>query len=309
MMVFSVIIPIFFLLGLGYLSVKLNLLDKEQVATIGSFVIKIALPALFLQSLASKDLNEIWYPEYFIVYTAVTFLLYGGAYFVVYKKFSNTRSESAVLSLGASMSNTGLIGTAVLTLLMGQKALTYTSLIVIIESILLIPTVLILARVGAEKHISVMSIIKSTLSMLMTNPLFIGVILGILFAIFQIKIPVYLDQVLALIGQTASPLALFSIGGGVVGLTLKYVNLQSFYLVLSSNLIMPLLVFLGLNYLTDVSQEMVYAGTIIASLPMPTIFGILGLSYGLNDKAITPLLMSNIVGFIVSASLITLWWG
>ena len=143
----------------------------------------------------------------------------------------------------------------------------------------------------------------------MTNPLFIGVILGILFAIFQIKIPVYLDQVLALIGQTASPLALFSIGGGVVGLTLKYVNLQSFYLVLSSNLIMPLLVFLGLNYLTDVSQEMVYAGTIIASLPMPTIFGILGLSYGLNDKAITPLLMSNIVGFIVSASLITLWWG
>ena len=66
-MVFAVIIPIFFLLGLGYFSVKLNLLEKMQISTIGAFVIKIALPALFLHSLASKDLSEIWYPEYFFV--------------------------------------------------------------------------------------------------------------------------------------------------------------------------------------------------------------------------------------------------
>lgn len=308
-MVFAVIIPIFFLLGLGYFSVKLNLLEKMQISTIGAFVIKIALPALFLHSLASKDLSEIWYPEYFFVYTGVTFLLFISAYFIVQNYFSNTASESAVLSLGASMSNTGLIGTAVLTLLMGNKAMTYVSLIVIIESVLLIPAVLILAKMGMQKNISILSMIQNTVSMLLKNPLFVSVILGISCAIFQIKIPFYIDQVLAMIGQTASPLALFTIGGGMVGLTLKYVNLQSMYLVISSNIIMPLLVFLGLTYLTDVSQEMIYAGTIIAALPMPTIFGILGQSYGLNDRAITPLLMSTIVGFIITAGLITLWWG
>ena len=308
-MVFAVIIPIFFLLGLGYFSVKLNLLEKMQISTIGAFVIKIALPALFLHSLASKDLSEIWYPEYFFVYTGVTFLLYISAYFIVQKYFSNTASESAVLSLGASMSNTGLIGTAVLTLLMGNKAMTYVSLIVIIESVLLIPTVLILAKMGMQKNINILSMIQNTISMLLKNPLFVSVILGMSCAIFQIKIPFYIDQVLAMIGQTASPLALFTIGGGMVGLTLKYVNLQSMYLVISSNIIMPLLVFLGLTYLTDVSQEMIYAGTIIAALPMPTIFGILGQAYGLNDRAITPLLMSTIVGFIITAGLITLWWG
>lgn len=308
-MVFAVIIPIFFLLGLGYLSVKSNLLEKMQVSSIGAFVIKIALPALFLHSLASKDLSEIWYPEYFFVYTGVSFLLYISAYFIVQKYFSNTASDSAVLSLGASMSNTGLIGSAVLTLLMGNKAMTYISLIVIIESVLLVPTVLILAKMGMQKNINILSMIQNTVSMLLKNPLFVSVILGISCAIFQIKIPFYIDQVLAMIGQTASPLALFTIGGGMVGLTLKYVNLQSMYLVISSNIIMPLLVFLGLTYLTDVSQEMIYAGTIIAALPMPTIFGILGQAYGLNDRAITPLLMSTIVGFIITAGLITLWWG
>ena len=111
-----------------------------------------------------------------------------------------------------------------------------------------------------------------------------------------------------MLGQTASPLALFAIGGGIVGLSLKYVNAQSMYLVISNNLIFPLLVFLGLTYLTNVSQEMVYAGTIIASLPMPTIFAMLGQAYGLSEKTLTPLLMSTIVGFIVMSTLIAMWW-
>lgn len=307
-MVFAVIVPIFLLLALGYLSVKLHLLSQEQTSTIGVFVIKVALPALFLQSLAAKDLHEIWFPAYFFVYTGVTFLLYGCAFLMMLYYFNNNRSHASVLSLGSSMSNTGLIGTAVLALLMGQKAMTYTSLIVIIESVLLIPTVLILAELGTQKNANIADVAKQTLLTLIKNPLFMGVMLGITCAVFQVQLPKYLDQVLALLGQTASPLALFSIGGGIVGLTLKYVNLQSLYLVVSSNFIMPLLVFLGLTYLTDVSQEMIYAGTIIAALPMPTIFGMLGQAYGLNDKALTPLLMSTIVGFIVTGVLITLWW-
>ena len=73
-------------------------------------------------------------------------------------------------------------------------------------------------------------------------------------------------------------------------------------------MMMPLLVYLGLKYLTDVSQEMLYAGTIIAALPMPTMFGMLGQAYGLKDETLTPLLMSTILGFIISSLLITLWW-
>lgn len=307
-MVFEVIGPIFLLLALGYLSVRLNLLNKEQVGTIGGFVIKIALPALFFQSLSSKDLHQIWYPGYFFVYTGVTFLLFGIAYWLMTTHFKNTMSQSAVLSLGAGMSNTGLIGTAVLSLLIGQKAMTYTSLVVIIESVLLIPTVLILVQLGMQQKANVAEIVKNTAFTLFKNPLFAGVMLGIIFAIFQIRLPDQISHVLLMLGQTASPLALFAIGGGIVGMSLKYVNAQSFYLVCSSNLVMPLLVYLGLRYFTDVSQEMLYAGTIIASLPMPTIFAILGQAYGLNEKTLTPLLMSTILGFIVSGTLISIWW-
>lgn len=307
-MIFAVIVPIFLLLGLGYLAVKLGLLTQQQTQGIGAFVIKIALPAMFLESLAAKNLQEIWFAEYFYVYAAVTFLLYGSTFFLLKKAFSSTHTEASVLALGASMSNTGLIGTAVLTLLMGQNSLTYTSLVVIIESVFLVPMVLVLTQLGKQHKIQFFDIAKNTLLTLVSNPLFMGVMLGILFAIFQIKIPIQISQALALLGQTASPLALFSIGGGIVGLSLKYINVPSLYLVFSSNILMPLLMFIGLKYLTDVSQEMLYAGTLIAALPMPTIFAMLGQANGLTEKTLTPLLMSTVVGFITVAALIGLWW-
>ena len=307
-MIIAVIVPIFLLLALDYLSVKCQILKKEQVEMVGAFVIKVALPLLFFQFLASKDLHEIWYFEYFAVYTSVTLLLYGFSFWLMRRQFKNTSSHSAVLSLGAAMSNTGLIGTAVLTLLVGQHAMTYTSLVVIIESMILIPMVLILAALGTQHQANLGSLVKSTILMLFQNPLFMGVMLGMACTIFEIRLPIYLDQVFAMIGQTASPLALFAIGGGIVGMSLKYVNLQSFYLVFSSNILMPILMYLGLGRLSHLSQEMIYAGTLIAALPMPTIFGMLGQAYGLNERTLTPLLMSTIAGFVVASGLITLWW-
>lgn len=88
-MIFSVIFPVFFLLFLGFASVKIQLLAKEQMTAISAFVIKIALPALLLHALASKDLHEIWYPSYFYVYAAVTFGLFITAFILGQKLFNN----------------------------------------------------------------------------------------------------------------------------------------------------------------------------------------------------------------------------
>lgn len=307
-MLLAVVVPIFLLLALGYFTVKLKLLDQQQSAHIGAFVIKVALPAMFLHSIAAKDLNEIWSFDFLAVYGGVSLILYALAFALMSKLYASPTNQSSILAMGAAMSNSALIGTAVLTLLIGTKAMTYVSLTVIFESLILIPLVLILASSRAHGT-SRLSVIKITIINLLKNPLFLAVMLGLVLSMWQIKIPHYLDEVLLMLGQTASPLALFAIGGGIVGLSVRYINLQAVYLVVSSNLLMPLLVYLGLNYLTDVSTEMVYAGTLIAALPMPSIFAMLGQLHGLNEKVLTPLLISTVVGFMVTAGLIALWWG
>lgn len=306
-MIFAVVVPIFLLLFLGYLTVKINLLNRTQMDSVGAFVIKVALPALLIHALASKNLKDIWLPSYFFVYAGMTFILFCLTFWLATQLFKNNQTHSTILSMGACMSNTGLIGTAVLTLLMGNHATTYISIIVIIESMLLIPAVLVLAEMGLQQQSDVRAIIKNTAQTLLKNPLFIAVILGILCSAFHVPIPKYLDQVFAMLGQTASPLALFAIGGSLVGLGIRSINIQSIWLVISNNLLMPLGVFLGLSF-AGVSKEMLYAGTIIAAMPMPTLFGILGQGYGMREEVLTPLMLSTVTGFIVVSSLIAIWW-
>ena len=250
-MIFSVIFPVFFLLFLGFISVRIQLIDKEQIHALSAFVIKIALPALLFHALASKDLHEIWYPSYFFIYAGVTAFLFIMAFVIGRKVFANSFTHASIYSHGASMSNTGLLGAAILTLLMGNEAMIYLSLVVIIESVFLIPTVLVLAELGRQNQADLTAILKSTFVTLFKNPLFLSVVLGMSCAIFQVQIPQTLDQVFAMLGQTASPLALFIIGGGMVGLTIQSVNLQTIYLVVSKNIAMPILVYLGLSYFND----------------------------------------------------------
>lgn len=307
-MIFSVIFPVFFLLFLGFISVKIQLINKAQIIALSAFVIKIALPALLLHALASKDLHEIWYPAYFFVYASVTFALFILAFFIGQKIFKNHFTHASVFSLGASMSNTGLLGAAILTLLMGSEAMIYISLVVIIESVFLVPLMLTLAEIGRQRQANLVAILKITFITLLKNPLFLSVMIGMSCAVFNIQIPQLLDSVFAMLGQTASPLALFIIGGGMVGLTIQSFNLQTIYLVVSKNICMPILVYLGFTHFTDLDQKMIYAGTLIAALPMPSIFGIFGQIYGLNEKALTPLMISTFLSFMIVSVLIGVWW-
>jgi len=143
---------------------------------------------------------------------------------------------------------------------------------------------------------------------LIKNPVIIAILVGMSCILLGIHLPSKLGQALELLGRTASPLALFAIGGSLVGIGITAVNLQSVLLAGFNVILMPVVIFGLFLLLPNVSQEMLYAGTLITALPMPIAFGIFGQAYGLNERALTPLMISTIIGFIGVSGLIALWW-
>lgn len=295
-------------MSFGYASVRLGLLTPEQIKGLGAFVIKIALPAYILHALASKNLKEIWLPSYLIAYMGGSLLLFGGAYLLYRYYFKNTLTQSAVLSMGAAMSNTGLIGTAILPVLIASHAVVYLSLTLMIENLVMITMVLFLAEAGLNGQQQTGVMLKKTLLNLIKTPLVIAIIIAFVCVLFELKLPLSIDQALKNIGQSASPLALFVIGGSLVGLGFKTINVQVLSVVFCNVLIMPLVIYGLFSVLPNVSDEMKHAGTLIAALPMPIIFGILGQIYGLEKQALSALMLSTIFGFIGIGMLIMLWW-
>ena len=307
-MVLSVILPICLLLLLGFICVKFEFILAEHIKGLSQFVFKISLPAFLLQALSSKRFDEIWHPSYFIAYGGGSLLVFAFA-FLLYRQYFQCRlTESGVLSMGASMSNTGFIGTAILMMLIGQHAAIYLSLTLIIENLLIMTLTLIIAEAGIHQHRAKSQLLKQTLYNVIKNPVILSIVFGMLCVILKIHLPSSIAQALEMLGKTASPIALFVIGGSLVGMSLKAVDLQSMTLVLIKIVLMPLTIFVLLSISPNVSQEMLYAGTLLAALPMPIAFGILGQNYGLGDKALSALMLSTILGFMLLSGLIAIWW-
>jgi hypothetical protein len=178
------------------------------------------------------------------------------------------------------MSNTGLLGAAILTLLMGSEAMIYI-FVVIIESVFLVPLMLTWLKL-ATKTSQFSRYLKNNISNLTKKSAISVGMIGMSCA-FSNSNSTSVGPSFCYAWADSSPLAFFIIGGGMVGLTIQSLNLQTIYL-WSKNICMPILVYLGLTHFTDLDQKMIYAGTLIAALPMPSIFGIFGQIYGLNEK-------------------------
>lgn len=304
-MLVNILFPICAIVALGFVVARTQFISPTGITALSQFVMKVSLPAFLIQALASKNLSDIWSPEYFIAYAGGSLLLYALVFFCCRYAFKNTLTESGVLAMGGSMSNTGFIGTAILTLLIGSHSAIYLSLTLIVENLLIVTLMLVMAERGLQTAgQDKASILKGTLQRILKNPVIISIVLGILCIILDIRLPALLERTLQMLGQTASPLALFVIGGSLIGMSFRSVTLLSWFLTLVKVVVMPAVIF-GLLWAFEVNREMLFIGTLLAALPMPIAFGIFAQHYGAQDKALPPLVLSTLFGFIVVAVLLT----
>lgn len=305
-MLIDILLPLTLVLALGYSCIHFGVLSKAVLPQLSQFVIKVSLPAFLLSALASKNLAEIWQPIYIAAYALGSVVIFAIAMFYIQFYRKHNLVTASVLAMGASMSNTGFIGSAVLTLLLNQHAAVYLSLTLMIENLCIVALMLVLAESAQQQQLSRWLLYRNTLFKLLKNPVILAIILGISLAAFQIRLPESITNTLQYLGQTASPLALFIIGAGLVGISIKTLDLESIVLVALKLIAMPILIF-ALLYLFAAPMEMLYAGTILAMLPMPVAFAIFAQHYGLQQRALPPLMLSTVLGFILLAVVLSFW--
>ena len=302
-MLIQILFPICAIVLFGFFAVKTGFIQHSHIQALSQFVMKVSLPAFLVQALASKNLDEIWHPSYFFAYALGSLIIFVLAYWFYQYFYRNTMTHASVLAMGASMSNTGFIGTAILTMLIGSHAAVYLSLTLIIENLIIVALMLVLAEKGLQQQAST-NTIAMTLQRLAKNPVILSILAGMCCVVFSIQLPDSVTKIFEMLGKTASPLALFVIGGSLVGMRLQALDGGSIFLVALKIVFMPLVIF-SLLWGFEADTETLYVGTLLAALPMPVTFGIFGQYYGLHDRALAPLLLSTMLGFVVVAVILT----
>lgn len=306
--ILSVTAPIFILIGLGYFSVMTGLISRETTRGMGLFVITIALPAMILRGMVNKPLGASLDTDFLMGYALASVLLFAlGALAFRYLRKGSV-AESSLAGLGMSSANTGFIGVSICAMVLGtEPASRAVAMSIMVETMLMYPLTLALADAGAgQGGQRALASLAATLKRLVRNPLLITICLGLFLAVFQIPLPDIALRSVDMLAMTAAPVALFAVGGNLHGLRPAGMLADAGGIALVKLVLHPAITALVFLLFPDLDPGMRKAGLIFAASPLLSIYPIIGMRYGLEDRCSTALLLCTGLSFITVSTVIAL---
>lgn len=222
--VLGVIAPIYVAVAVGYVAVRTGFLGRAALPVLGEFVVKIALPALLFGALATRHIADVLAPTYLLTYAigSVAAMAVG---FYASRAVSRraglpsrvVRLRSAYTAMGAGTSNSGYVGFPVLQGAMPQVAPTVFGMNVLVENLLTIPLGMALAERAAGGHASVGALVRGTAWRLVKTPMILAIAAGVATSLLGLGVPAVAERTVTMFANATTALALFTIGGTLVG--------------------------------------------------------------------------------------------
>src|SRR5215212_126429 len=106
--------------------------------------------------------------------------------------------------------------------------------------------------------------------------------------------------------MASAPVALFAIGASLVGLQVRGLGGDAGQIVVGKLLVHPLLVDLGFTLAGPVDPALKSTGIIMASMPMISIYPLIGQRYGLGDMCAPALLISTMLSVLTITLIVRL---
>ncbi|GAM60597.1 transporter [Vibrio ishigakensis] len=166
------ILPVFMVIGIGFVAVKWQLLPNNSHKALAAFVLNFGLPAAIFSALSSKSIDQIWHLDYVLIYTLGSLVIFSLVAVLSLYFLQKSPTESVILGLGGSFSNSLLIGFPIIYFLFKDRALAPFTLTLLVENLILLPLLLTLAEISSGKEkVSLTSRLKETANNLSKNQL------------------------------------------------------------------------------------------------------------------------------------------
>ena len=202
-------VPIFLLMLLGLFFRKIGWIDEVFASKMNKFVFLVPLPVLLFEDLATVDFSAVWDLKFVLFCFCATFLSIGIAAAV--SLFWKDRSVQGEFIQAAYRSSAALLGIAFIQNIYGDAGM---APLMIIGSVPLynIMAVVVLSFFKPERKKLAREVWISTLKGIVTNPIILGIVAGLLWSALRLPMPSILEKTVSDIGATATPLGLMAMG-------------------------------------------------------------------------------------------------
>ena len=292
-------LPIFLLIILGKVLKTTKIINDEFTKTADRYVFRIALPALLFSDLTENNVGSAFDGKYVLFCFSVTIFSIAVLWGLTEKFMKNEEQKGAFIQ-GSYRSSAAILGLAFINNMYDSVGMAPLMIIgcVPLYNIFAVIILTLKGDNGGKKPN-----MRETFINVMKNPILLSILIALPFALLNLHFPSFVNKAIGSVANTATPLALISIGASFEGKKalkkMKPTLLASFIkLILLAGLFLPLAVFFGYR-----NQELM---ALLVMLGSPTTVSsyIMAKNTG-NDGILTSSII--VLTTLLSSLTLTLW--
>ena len=206
--IFLGLTPFIFITFLGFLFGKFKILDLNHAKILNLFLFYIAVPALIIKLIAQNEIGQVDFKQIFsyLVMQSICGVI---AFLFTYKYFKKSIPESLIWALTVALSNHVTLLLPITEIYFQENIITQVASIILMDGVILLSVIAFFLELSTKKNVNLIVFIKN----LLTNPMILSIIIGLLFLISNFSIDkTPIAYTLSKLAACVSPVGLFAIG-------------------------------------------------------------------------------------------------
>lgn len=295
-------VPIFAVMVLGYCLKKTGMLTEEFVAVANRYVFCVALPIMVFEDLWTADIGREFDWRFVVFCFAATvvsfFLIWAGA-----ELFMKDKTMIGAFVQGSFRSSAAILGLAFIKNMYGDAGLAPLMIVGAVPFYNVASVVVLTFRGRNQENTKGKEGIRKACINIVKNPIIIGIVLGCIASLIDLKLPKMVTKTIDLVQCTATPLALLAIGAGFTFTSARTKKCPAIWgtvikLVLQPLVVIPLAIWMGFQ-----DQEML---AILIMIGGPaTVSGYVMAKEMDNDEVLASCII--VLSTVFSAFTLTIW--
>lgn len=306
--VLFLVLPLFGMIFLGYVSGRIAKLPLEGLAWLNFFIVYLALPALFFRLLSRTPLSEFANFSFIATTTFATLIIFCLTFFIAGLRNGGNVGEATIQGFGGAYGNIGYMGPPLALAVFGPQAGVPVALIFCFENAMHFTLAPLLMAFHQEKGHGAGRLAGDILKRIFTHPFILATIAGVAAAAIELHIPSPVEKTLEFLSAGAAPCALFAMGVTAALRPLRRVPGELAYLVPIKLIVHPILVFtLLVMAVPNTAPLWIETAILLAALPSATNVFVLAQQYGVwQERASSTVVISTAVAVVTLTMIIYL---
>jgi predicted permease len=306
LMIAEALVPVFFVMFLGYFAGARRIIDNQHVASLNALLMTFVLPVALFVGVAQTSRSGLEENgKLFLVLVISMLVIFGITFALNHYVFRLGAGENAVQSLSVGLPNFAAVGLPLLGSVIGTGSAVSVAASVAAGSVSISPLALSVLEARGKEAGSSAHPIATALLHSVSKPVVIAPVAGLVVAVLGIHLNEVVSHALNLIGATAAGLACF-VTGLVLSAQPLRLDANVAVGVLMKNIVLPL-VACAIALALGISGEIARKAILLTALPAGFFGMLFGLNYGVRSQAIgSTLTLSYLVSVVTLTAAILL---